>query len=92
MGPALIVLLGCNALTSAAKLLIVVVTNHLRVKGSAGFEELGSEDVVVFLGGYWAHFWWEWPHPGRLEGHLELARAGRGGRLNRVPCRDARLV
>jgi hypothetical protein len=51
MGPALIVLLGSNALTSAVKLLVVVVTNHLRVKGVRGFEELGSEDIVVFLGG-----------------------------------------
>jgi hypothetical protein len=51
VGPSLIVLLGCNALTAAVKLLMAVITNHIRVKGAHGIEELGSEDIVVFLGG-----------------------------------------
>jgi hypothetical protein len=55
-GAAFIVLLGCNALTSAVKIFLIVAHDDLRVQSAHGLEKLGSEDVVLFIGGALAAF------------------------------------
>lgn len=56
IGPALIVLFGCNALTSAVKLLLIVARDDLLVQTASGVEKLNGEDVVVFIGGAFGAF------------------------------------